>query len=75
MLKLEFVPEWPDGTVPDGAEIVEVLIVENGTEAGLPAVIFKNIYGGHFTLTGRYVNAISATIKGSNMRRHGNPEP
>lgn len=56
----------------------EVVITEQGTEGGLPMVDFKMVGPDGvylMVLTGRIVNAISAAVKGVNLRNHGAPEP
>ncbi len=56
-----------------------VIITEQATVQGLPIVDFKmrdakgNLY--LLVLTGRVVNAISAAVRGINMRNHGEEEP
>ncbi len=56
-----------------------VVITEQGTKANLPIVDFKmRGADGKFyllVLSGRIVNAISAAVKGANMRNHGTEEP
>lgn len=56
-----------------------VVVTEQGTEAGLPIVDFMCVDddGQEYMLmfTGRIVNAISATVRGVNMRIHGMDEP
>ena len=57
----------------------KAVITEKGTEAGLPIVDLQlvDIHGNKFyiMLTGRIVNAVSAVIKGTNMRNYGIEEP
>jgi hypothetical protein len=59
--------------------IDEVIITEQGMQSGLPMVDFK-LKGADgktylFVLSGRMVNAISATVRGVNFRNHGVDEP
>ena len=57
----------------------EVVITEQGTQSHLPMLDFKmrgqdgKLY--LLVLTGRIVNAISAAVRGVNMRIHGREEP
>ena len=70
---LKIVEAWPSPALP-GCEIDTVWLIEKGTESKLPVMIFEGDIDGkrvRFALTGRYVNVLSAAIKGVNMRNHG----
>jgi hypothetical protein len=74
---LKIIKSWPDER-PDYVRKVdvveEVIVLEQGTESGLPLCYF--IAGGQaYILSGRFVNAVSAVVKGINQRIHGTPEP
>lgn len=60
-------------------ELEEVVITEKATESGLPLVdLVLRDKGGHLhyaMVTGRILNAVSAAIKGCNLRNHGKEEP
>jgi hypothetical protein len=69
-------PKYSEGTE---LKLDKVVITEQGTEARLPLVdiVMRGPDGELFllVLNGRIVNAISAAIKGINMRNHGVAEP
>jgi hypothetical protein len=60
-------------------EIKEAVITEQGMESNLPIVdlvMYDEQGNKYFAMTsGRIINAISAAIKGVNMRIHGVQEP
>lgn len=80
-LAIDLVPGNIGPRYDEGTELmcVGATITEQGMESGLPFVDFR-MRGpdGQFyllVLTGRVINALSATIKGVNKRNHGIEEP
>lgn len=69
-------PRYPNGTE---LQLDHVSITENGMESGLPMVDIVMRGPGDelflFVTTGRIINAISAAVKGVNVRCHGKEEP
>ena len=70
-------PRYDGGIVE--AKLSHVTITEQATQANLPLVdIIATLPDGTRVLivaTGRIINAISAAVKGVNMRNHGAEEP
>lgn len=67
------------GTEDRKLEIVEFIITERGTEAGLPLIDLVMIDDDgrrHYAMaTGRILAGLAAAIAGVNQRNHGTPNP
>lgn len=70
-------PRYDATTKP--LELIEAVITERGTEAGLPIVdlVLVDDQGQRYyaAKTGRLFLMLAAAIRGCNERNHGNPEP
>jgi hypothetical protein len=81
-VKIEIVEGKIAPRYPETSKMLQLeksVITENGMESNLPLVdiVLKDQEGNEFffMVSGRIINALSAAIKGINLRNHGCEEP